>query len=402
MISRISLLSYALFTLAACGGGGGGGGGGPTPLVYSGSTIRAVVATTNASRLTANVTGDGNAASTITSFSAQSSNAAQNPSSGLVGVSRRLSRDFRDIAVRTKAMSSAQQGVAVQVDQTQACDLGNGTVRIFGPLDNMTGTGTVTVIFTNCLLTGITVNGPATMRIDAFDLGNVVITDSTISFARLTLRATGLSLDAGGSLRNQVNIATNTETLTSNLVQLDNNKGLMTKTANLVLVSVFDNIVSPTSFTSTIAGQVFDSVLGYVDVTTPAVLVFATVNQLFPTSGQMLLTGTPAGAGNRKILATALLAPPAALPATLAQLELDLDGDNIYEVAARLKWTDLTGPVGADLGDDDGDGMHNSWETVNGFDPLVNDAAADFDSDGFTNLAEYMAGTDPKLASSHP
>jgi len=348
--------------------------------------------------------GGDDAASIIAGVSAESSNAnaAQDPGSGLVNVSRRLSRDFRDIAVRTERMSSAQQAAMMQVDETQPCDGNNGTMRMVGQIDNMTGTGTVTVTFGNCLSTGVTLNGQATMRIDAFDLGSFIITDSTTSFARLTLRASGLSLDAGGSLRDQVNIGTNTDTLTANLVQLDNSTGLMTKTVNLVIVSVYNNIVFPTSFTATITGQVFDSVHGYVDVITPTVFVFGTLNQLFPNSGQMLLTGAPAGAGNRRIQVTALLAPPAALPATLASLELDLDGDNTYEINARLKWTDLSGPVGADLGDTDGDLMHNSWETANGLDKNVDDAANDKDIDGSTNLSEYVAGTDPSDINSHP
>jgi len=156
----------------------------------------------------------------------------------------------------------------------------------------------------------------------------------------------------------------------------------MTKTENFVFVNIQN---APSSFTSTVSGRVFDQVHGYVDITTVAPLAFGTLGQLFPDSGQIVLTG----AGNSSIRATAL-------SATLARLELDLDGNSAYEIDAKLKWTDLSGPVGADLADGDGDLMHNSWETVNGLDPAVpGDAAFDKDNDGATNLNEYQAGTDP-------
>lgn len=154
---------------------------------------------------------------------------------------------------------------------------------------------------------------------------------------------------------------------------------------------MYDDIFLPTSFTANISGRVFDQADGHVDVATIAPLFFGTLDQLFPDSGQILLTG----AGNRRIRVTAL-------SATLVRLELYLDGDDVVDNTATLKWTDLSGPVGSDLADTDGDGMHNNWESANGLDPDVNDAADDKDSDGASNLIEYQAGTDPSDAMSHP
>lgn len=58
--------------------------------------------------------------------------------------------------------------------------------------------------------------------------------------------------------------------------------------------------------------------------------------------------------------------------------------------------TDGDGQGDACDSDDDNDGMPDSFETSNEFDPLdPSDANQDADGDGFTNLQEFRAGTDP-------
>jgi hypothetical protein len=50
--------------------------------------------------------------------------------------------------------------------------------------------------------------------------------------------------------------------------------------------------------------------------------------------------------------------------------------------------------------DTDSDGMSDAWEDANGLNKLVNDAGLDPDLDGFTNVQEYTAGTDPHSSAS--
>ena len=52
--------------------------------------------------------------------------------------------------------------------------------------------------------------------------------------------------------------------------------------------------------------------------------------------------------------------------------------------------------------DTDGDGLPDGWEVDYGTDPLTPDADADPDEDTYTNLDEYLAGSDPNSAASTP
>ncbi|MCX6340631.1 MAG: carboxypeptidase regulatory-like domain-containing protein [Candidatus Aureabacteria bacterium] len=52
--------------------------------------------------------------------------------------------------------------------------------------------------------------------------------------------------------------------------------------------------------------------------------------------------------------------------------------------------------------DTDGDQMPDGWEVDNSLNPLVDDAAEDPDLDGYSNLEEYLGGTDPHNPDNYP
>ena len=277
----------------------------------------------------------------------------------------------------------------IPVDQTDPCD--SGTVRVFGTLSDF-GTGTLTVNYQNCRDGDETVNGQGTFRVDVFDMGLFVPTDFTITTSRLTFRGTGISFDNGGTVRIQLNVGARTETITQNMVSLNNLTGATSKSENLVFVNTYNDFFFPTSYTGSLSGRIYHGVHGYVDVSTLTPVAFATLTQAFPHSGQLLLIGNT----SRSVRVTAH-------SSTVAVLALDLDGDGGFESSVTLTWMDLGSSTGADLADTDGDGMHNAWETAKGLNPNdAADAAVDSDGDAFTNLAEYLASTDPKNAGSVP
>lgn len=92
----------------------------------------------------------------------------------------------------------------------------------------------------------------------------------------------------------------------------------------------------------------------------------------------------------------------------VSELDSDLDGvpdsiDNCPQDsnASQLNTDSDTLGNACDL-DDDNDTMPDIFELANGLNPLLDDTEDDLDEDGFSNLAEYLAGSDPDDAESTP
>jgi len=71
----------------------------------------------------------------------------------------------------------------------------------------------------------------------------------------------------------------------------------------------------------------------------------------------------------------------------------------ITNVAGSI--TSLVATLTVSAADTDGDGMPDAWEMAHGLNPNANDAAFDADGDHMTNLAEFIAGTEPQDAQSY-
>jgi len=82
------------------------------------------------------------------------------------------------------------------------------------------------------------------------------------------------------------------------------------------------------------------------------------------------------------------------------------DGEIYWRVASNLNYDRFSSAnhfvVTSTPIDMDGDGMADAWEKLHALNPNLNDATEDADTDGFTNLQEYVADTNPNDGSSLP
>jgi hypothetical protein len=335
--TRLTVFFFALITLTitGCGGGGGGGGGDgdgdggddPDPVLYNGNANATAITSSNAATHVNNIMG-------LRNFTglANSSRITQSTPPEHISLIK-LSHHLRDRMQTTFEKEPVLQKkiLAQQVNDKEPCAQG-GHTAISGAINN-DGTGFLSVDFVNCQENSVTMHGKTDFQIDAFDMAYLLPTDATMSFPRLNIRGSTFNYDATGSMRIESVLYSNIEQMTINMVVKNNASGSTMKVDNWVMTLAYDDIFMPSTFSTTLTGRVFDSVEGYVDVTTPEPLHYSGVFIEYPDmAGQLLLSG--AGDLKAKMIVAS---------AQKVRIEADTTGDDTFDQYSVYHWIDIGG-----------------------------------------------------------
>lgn len=378
------LVTLGLLTSVGSGGGGGGGGDGEE-LEYVGSTSPTIITAANATRLTAHIFGSAELGNELPTAAAVPA-ATSSHSPGLLPLVRALQVLPRPMSRLAGAIATSP--VALAIDEREQCAI-SGYATLTGSIDDASGTGTLAMTYYDCEDTDIFYDGAVTWRVNAADyVPNEywVPIDSTFTFKKISVRTVDFDIVLGGTLRDQLNSSDGSETLTLDIVLKDNLTQRMQKTENAVIVAAY---AEGYFISQTISGRFYDSIDGYLDVTTAQALLYAQYDSMFPASGRLRMTG----ADSARLRVTAV-------SETMALVELDLNNDTVYETTGEIPW-EVIYVAGSDPQDGDGDGLPDAWEDGYGLsNDTYADASEDGDEDTLSNYDEYVLGTDPTSADS--
>lgn len=385
------ITAFTAMLMIGCGGDDGGGsvddGGGPDarvlqPIVYSGNTSPVAITLANTPILVTNVLFGGSAAADIP-VAAIITEAGGPSAEGPVDIDPLMNLVHTSIdSIIGDATHGYQLPAAEVISDTNYCESGYYTVN--GTLNDMTGTGTLTFDYYNCLMDGLTFDGMVYVTVNYIDYYSLGM---TMDFVLMNLTGPGVNVSMSGPIQIDDSISGNSliEQSLINYTEKLNDTGRMYKYENFSMNAIIDDIFSYYSGGSiSYNGTLYDSVYGSLTVKTNMPLRFSSTSRLYPDlGGQLVFTGN---------LSAIQLTVESGRH---TKLELDLDGLLGYEVVRYVLWSELDDAATLNLADSDGDAMHDSWESTYGLDPNLDDAAEDKDEDGLTNLEEYQQGYDP-------
>jgi hypothetical protein len=327
LVVYASLMSL-IFWFTACSGGSSSDSG-ISGLTYSGETSPATISEDNADTLAGSALDAGSSSS---SFSLTGLAALSGPDPEANGSDRPLllgiARTLEDAAgnVDFAAASAPNAAAALQGENGSLSGSCGGSASYSISVDTNTGAFSGNFSFSGYCADGMTLNGSASFS-GIVNTGTETLESFTFSFRSLTATSGTESVTMIGTIA----ISASGSTITMNMTIQNNTTGWMFKVVNYQMVVTDYGSYDEYS----ISGRFFDQDYGYVDLETTETIVVYSGDE-YPSSGKLTLYGEYGTAGGRT---SAVLT---AINDTYCQVEVDGDGDGIYEVTSGdILWTEL-------------------------------------------------------------
>lgn len=325
-LTTITTLFCLTVSLAGCGGGGGGAQSGtvvdPAPA-FKGSTARAVPTEANAEDLAMGGFVGTEVATSIHSVAKTSGSGSATAGDNhapfqavqvLKQAVRRMALPRKAAQLRAATPTAAK--VSKSVGRTNSFQLegdNGGTASYTLEINDSTGSFFGTIVFRGFTANGLVIDGTSE-TLGTFDANQQDFSRLTLSFKTLTMRSTNFTIVLTGALSWGFNFAASTETLSMNMVLLEQVSAKTYWFNNYELVTVYGG----SSFTRTISGRYYDHDHGYVDLTTRTQLAVRYSDQL-PSKGCLAFSGTAGRWIRLNFLANSLV------------IEVDTNGDGAAE-----------------------------------------------------------------------
>ncbi|HXE96939.1 MAG TPA: FG-GAP-like repeat-containing protein, partial [Dongiaceae bacterium] len=295
--ATLTTLFCLLAFLAGCGGGGSGSAKSGVVVdpasSFKGVTTAATPTNANAENLAMGGFGGGSIAASIRSVAKTGANGADTTKNlPVLQLVQMLKQSARRMEIPQKAAllrkSSQAATLAKSVGRASNYQLqgdGGGTATYALDVNDSTGSFFGTVVYQAFNSKGIIING-TTEVLGTMDANRQQLSRLTLSFRSLSFQSGNFTFFLTGSLSWGFNLASSTETLSMNMVLLDQSSAKTYWFNNYELVTVY----SANSLTQTISGRYYDHDHGYVDLTTLTPLV-ATYGTHWPSQGSLAFTG---------------------------------------------------------------------------------------------------------------
>ncbi len=330
MNTQLALTFCAVAALAACGGGGGSG---PDPTVPT--------ATLNSANQTI-AAQDTSSSAYLPLMGAQTLTGAQTLDESVLFVVARNQLDKLPGYIASAKANSTLTGVVQS--QTMACRFGGTLTASASDVDNngeLSSGDSVSITANNCVEAEGTLTGSLSFGVNRFSGtfgSNNFNGDFTMTFSGFNVSASQFSAGANGALT-LVLSASGANTLsasvsTSSLAVSGTYAGV-TRSRTLANYSATSSRTPDASYgyltRYTLSGTVSSSALSSQAVSFATTTPFVSrPSDAYPSSGTMLITG----AANTKVRVTAQ-------SASQVKLELDANGDDVYELSTTLNWNTL-------------------------------------------------------------